>query len=122
MFDDAITKYIILLFTGGDKLEAKGMTLAEVKHHAPAHLSQVIEECGKRCLVFDNKAKNTKPQVERLLEQVRKMKEDNDEEYYTCPKCSQIGKRLEAEVERRLADMSIKRKVCSGARDQNERS
>ena len=108
LFDDDITKYIIVLFTGGDELEAEGKSLAEMIHLAPPSLLQVIEECKNRCLVFNNKTKNTKPQVERLLEEVRKLKEINDDEYYTCPKYSNVGEGLEAEVHRRLAEVEQK--------------
>ena len=108
LFDDEITKYIIVLFTGGDELEAEGKNLADMIHHAPASLLQVIQECGNRCLVFNNKAKNPKPQVEKLLKQVKEMKQQNDNEYYTCPKFSRIGEGLEEEVQKRLAAMEQK--------------
>ena len=105
LFDDTITRYMILLFTGGDELEDDGGTLADLIREAPADLTKVIEECGNRCIVFNNKSKKPKPQVDRLLDIVRKMKESNAEEFYTCPKYSMIGEGLEAEIEKRLADV-----------------
>ena len=108
LFDDEITKYIIVLFTGGDELEDEGKSLTDMIHHAPPNLLQVIEECGNRCLVFNNKAQNPKPQVKKLLKQVREMKQQYDNEYYTCPKFSRIREGLEEEVQKRLAAMEQK--------------
>ena len=105
LFDDAVCNYIILLFTGGDEMEDTGKTFDDVMRHAPDSLTQVIKECGHRYLVFNNKARNTKSQVEMLLNQVKEMRKHNDEEYYTCPRYNEIGKGLEEEVQKRLATL-----------------
>ena len=108
LFDENVVRYMILLFTGGDDLEKEGKTLSDLMQHAPKKFIQVIEECGHRCIVFNNKAKNTKPQVEELLKLVRKMNEENNHVPYECPKYSMIGEGLEKEVNKRLAEVNKK--------------
>ena len=91
LFDENVVRYMIVLFTGGDDLEKEGKTLYDLMPHAPKELIQIIEECGHRCLVFNNNARNTKPQVEELLNLVRKMNEENNHVPYNCPKYSMVG-------------------------------
>ena len=102
LFDDSVVKYMIVLFTRGDDLEKEGKTLADLLKHAPKELTQVVEECNHRCIVFNNNAKNTKPQVEKLLEQVKRMNKENGSVPYNCPKYNSIGEGLEEEVNKRL--------------------
>ena len=83
-------------------------TLYDLMQNAPKELIQVVEECGHRCLVFDNNAKDTKPQVEELLKMVRKMNEENDHVPYNCLKYGMIGEGLEKEVNKRLAEVNKK--------------
>ena len=106
LFDENVVRYMIVLFTGGDDLEKEGKTLADLMQRAPNELIQVIEECGHRCIVFNNNAKNTKPQVEELLKLVRKMNEENGHVPYNCPKYGMIGEGLEKEVNKRLAEVN----------------
>ena len=103
LFDEKVVSYMIVIFTGGDDLEKEGKTLADLLKHAPKELTQVVEECNHRCIVFNNNAKNTKPQVEKLLEQVRRMNKENGDVPYNCPKYTMIGEGLDKEVNRRLA-------------------
>ena len=106
LFDENVVRYMIVLFTGGDDLEKEGKTLSDLMQHAPKELIQVIDECGHRCLVFNNNAKNTKPQVEELLKMVRKMNEENNHVPYNCPKYGMVGEGLEKEVNKRLAEVN----------------
>ena len=105
LFDENVVRYMIVLFTGGNDLEKAGKTLADLMQHAPKELIQVIEECGHRCIVFNNNASNTKPQVEELLKLVRKMNEENGHVPYNCPRYCMIGEGLEKEVKKRLAEV-----------------
>ena len=107
-FDENVVRYMIVLFTGGDDLEKEGKTLADLMQHAPKELIEVMEECGHRCIVFNNNASNTKPQVEELLKMVRKMNEENGHVPYNCPKYGMIGEGLEKEVNKRLAEVNKK--------------
>lgn len=102
LFDDSITNYIIVIFTGGDALEQTSKTFADLVKTGPKELSQVMEECGNRSLVFNNKASNPAPQVEKLLDTARGLKRQNGGPYL-CPKYKKIGEGLEEEVAKRLA-------------------
>ena len=108
LFDENVVRYMIVLFTGGDDLKKSVKMLYDLMQHAPKELIQVVEECGHRCLVFDNNAKDTKPQVEELLKMVRKINEENDHVPYNCPKYGMIGEGLEKEVNKRLAEVNKK--------------
>jgi len=106
LFDENVVRYMIVLFTGGDDLEKEGKTLADLMQRAPKELIEVMGECGHRCIVFNNNASNTKPQVEELLKLVRKMNEENGHVPYNCPKYGMIGEGLEKEVNKRLAEVN----------------
>ncbi|KAK7461615.1 hypothetical protein BaRGS_00038622, partial [Batillaria attramentaria] len=101
-FDDHITNFMIVLFTGGDALEGKNQTFADIMKTAPTELIEILRECGNRQIVFNNFAHDPVPQVEQLFDLVRKMKEQNGHPY-VCPKYKKIGKGLEEEVAKRLA-------------------
>ncbi|KAK7490651.1 hypothetical protein BaRGS_00018068, partial [Batillaria attramentaria] len=102
IFDDSITNFIIVLFTGGDELERKNKTFADLMQNAPKELHQVLQECGNRSVVFNNRASDPTPQVEQLLERVRGIKRQNGGPY-VCPKYEKIGQGMEEEVAKRLA-------------------
>ena len=106
LFDENLVRYMIVLFTGGDDLEEAGKTQADLVQHAPKELIQVIEECGHRYLVFNNNARNTKPQVEELLKMVRKMNEENNHVPYKCRKYGRVVEGFEKEVNKRLAEVN----------------
>nr|KAG5702319.1 hypothetical protein BaRGS_002986 [Batillaria attramentaria] len=102
LFDDTITDYIIVVFTGGDELEKKKKTFEDLMKNAPEHLKIVLKECGNRCIVFNNFAPDPQPQIDRLFEVIRQMKHANGKPY-SCPKYEEIGESVEQEVARRLA-------------------
>ncbi|KAK7444857.1 hypothetical protein BaRGS_00040390 [Batillaria attramentaria] len=103
LFDDVLVQFMIVVFTGGDSLEAEGKQIDDVLIDAPENLKQVLLECNNRYVVFNNFAKDKTPQVEDLLQKVREMVSENGWRTYTCPKYSEVGRSLEEEVARRLA-------------------
>ncbi|XP_070196892.1 GTPase IMAP family member 9-like isoform X2 [Littorina saxatilis] len=109
LFDESISKYMIVLFTGGDMLEQANTTVeAMLKRNTPKELQEVMQECHGRYAVFNNVARDTAPQVEKLFDQVRDMVSRNGGQPYTCPKYITIGKNLEEEVNRRIQDIEKK--------------
>ncbi|KAK7485406.1 hypothetical protein BaRGS_00023354, partial [Batillaria attramentaria] len=76
LFGENITKYIIVLFTGGDFITG-GRTLDDDLKSAPTNLVTVLRECGNRYIVFNNKTEDPQPQVNELLNMVRQMKREN---------------------------------------------
>ncbi|XP_070209590.1 GTPase IMAP family member 4-like isoform X2 [Littorina saxatilis] len=108
LFDDHVVDYMILLFTGGDELENSGKSFADLMKAAPKELVEVLSECKNRRLVFNNNAKNTKQQVEQLLDMVRSMNEEHEDKPYMCPKYGMIGEGVEKEVQKRLEEVQRK--------------
>nr|KAG5686743.1 hypothetical protein BaRGS_011859 [Batillaria attramentaria] len=102
LFDDSITKFIFVLFTGGDEMEKNQTTFSELMKTARKELISVIQECGNRSVVFNNKADDPVPQVEELLERVQELKQQNGGPYL-CPMYKTFGKGLEEEVSKKLA-------------------
>ncbi|KAK7480040.1 hypothetical protein BaRGS_00028677, partial [Batillaria attramentaria] len=101
LFDEGITKYIIVLFTHGDRLQF-GQTVEDALRQSPnKELSQVLDECNNRHVIFNNNANDPRPQVEKLMEMVRQLNRENKRPY-KCPKYMSIGENLEKEVAVRL--------------------
>nr|KAG5690566.1 hypothetical protein BaRGS_009228 [Batillaria attramentaria] len=108
LFDDNLVKYMIVIFAGGDDLEAANTSIQEELKKAPESLIQVLEECNHRYVVFNNMAKETRAQVELLFQEVHKVMALNGDRPYTCPKYTAVGLGLEEEVARRLAEVEGK--------------
>nr|KAG5691199.1 hypothetical protein BaRGS_010135 [Batillaria attramentaria] len=102
LFGDSITKYMFVLFTGGDELERNQTTFSDLMKTAQKEVISVIRECGNRSIVFNNKADDPVPQVEQLLERVNELKQQNGSPYL-CPMYKTFGKGLEEEVSEKLA-------------------
>ncbi|KAI0496166.1 hypothetical protein KFK09_022473 [Dendrobium nobile] len=62
LFGDKIVDYMIVVFTGGDTLEASRKTLKDYISRCPEPLKNIINLCKNRVVVFDN---NTKDKIKR---------------------------------------------------------
>ncbi|XP_070197329.1 uncharacterized protein [Littorina saxatilis] len=92
LFDESISNYMIVLFTGGDQLEHENTTVEQIlSKNSPKELLQVFNDTNRRYAVFNNIAQDTQPQVERLFQQVREMMACNGNTPYKCPKYATIG-------------------------------
>lgn len=100
LFDETITRHIILVFTCGDDLEREGITLQSLlqSHKVPDHLRVVTEECGHRCVPINNMAPENRTQVDVLLQHVEMLMADHNGLPYTCPKYMEIGERFDEEI------------------------
>uniref|UniRef100_A0A673MD59 AIG1-type G domain-containing protein n=1 Tax=Sinocyclocheilus rhinocerous TaxID=307959 RepID=A0A673MD59_9TELE len=79
MFGEEVLKYSIILFTHGDQLEE---TIEdEIKKNSI--LRQVVQQCGGRFHVFDNKDENNREQVNDLLQMIDTMIKQNGGGYYS---------------------------------------
>ncbi|XP_070182782.1 GTPase IMAP family member 4-like [Littorina saxatilis] len=103
MFDDNITRHMVVLFTHGDALEghSKDEVRDIIEHDSPSELQQVLRECGNRYVIFNNNAKHSTKQLKRLVDVFRDMVDQNNNEPYMCPRYEKIGKEIEKEVSRR---------------------
>ena len=104
LFDKNIYNYLVVIFTGGDNFEHDGISPEQAIEQAPPTLKQLLKDCRQRYLVFNNRAADPRPQVEKLLGIVRAMvKENGDRPHYSCDKHKAAGEKLEAEVRKLIA-------------------
>uniref|UniRef100_A0A8C6SKD6 AIG1-type G domain-containing protein n=1 Tax=Neogobius melanostomus TaxID=47308 RepID=A0A8C6SKD6_9GOBI len=102
-FSEKALKYTTVVFTQGDQLE-EGVTLKEwIKdNHA---LSTLVEKCGGRCHVFDNKYwknsqdpyRSNEVQLKELFKTIDETVENNGGKCYTNENLKEVGEKLNAE-------------------------
>ncbi|XP_071314995.1 GTPase IMAP family member 7-like [Trachinotus anak] len=78
-FTEEAFKYAVVVFTHGDQLP-KGMKIDEFVSQNEK-LRELVEKCGGRCHIFDNKYRKNKLQVTELLNTIKVMV--NKGGYYT---------------------------------------
>ncbi|XP_028260909.1 GTPase IMAP family member 7-like [Parambassis ranga] len=90
-FSEEVLKYSTVVFTHGDELE-DGMKIEEFVAQSK-DLSDLVEKCGNRCHIVDNKYWNNKHpaeyrsnqnQVTALLKTIDRMVMENNGGYYTA--------------------------------------
>ncbi|KAK7933977.1 hypothetical protein WMY93_004873 [Mugilogobius chulae] len=79
-FGKGVEKFIIFLFTHGDKLDTPIETF--IQDETDEVFKQLLSDCGDRFHVFDNK-KNDRTQVKELLQKIDDMVKKNKGECYT---------------------------------------
>ncbi len=80
--EDAVRHHTVVLFTRGDDLE--GVAIEEyLRETAPAGLKALIDRCGGRYHVLNNKDPSNSAQVKELLMKVDKMVKQTNEGFYT---------------------------------------
>nr|XP_023647924.1 GTPase IMAP family member 4-like [Paramormyrops kingsleyae] len=77
-FGEEASRYIMVLFTGGDDLGGR-----PVKETFTSSVSELIRKCGDRHYVFNNKESDDPTQVTGLLRKIEEMVEDNGGQHYT---------------------------------------
>uniref|UniRef100_A0A3P8QYJ0 AIG1-type G domain-containing protein n=1 Tax=Astatotilapia calliptera TaxID=8154 RepID=A0A3P8QYJ0_ASTCA len=82
LFGPKAQHYMIVLFTHGDDLEDQEMTIQKYARESKPQLRQVIQSCGNRLHVFNNRGKDRK-QVEELIKNIDDMVAVNGGTYYT---------------------------------------
>ena len=99
LFDPNIVKFTIIIFTRGDELKKKKMTLEALLEQADEPFKEVLRECENRVLVFNNEDRGKRDkQVNQLLEMVRKIAKANDEKPYSCTVQDVVNTKLERKV------------------------
>ncbi|XP_059424803.1 GTPase IMAP family member 8-like [Carassius carassius] len=81
-FGENSLKYTIVLFTRGDDLQNK--TIEQFLAEPRSPLNQLIESCGNRFHVFNNKETRDRTQVTDLLQKIDNMVKTNGGSYYSC--------------------------------------
>ncbi|XP_008846121.1 GTPase IMAP family member 7-like [Nannospalax galili] len=82
-FGEAAMKYMIVLFTHKDELESR--SLDDFLEEADIELSSLIQECGSRCLAFNNRAGEAEKedQVQELVQLIERMVRGNGGTYFS---------------------------------------
>ncbi len=79
MFGEEVLKYSIILFTHGDQLEEESV---EKLIEQNCRLRALVQQCGGRYHVFNNKDLNNREQVNDLLQKIDSMIEQNGGGHY----------------------------------------
>ncbi len=80
MFGQEVLKYSFILFTHGDQLEDKSV---EKLIEQNCRLRDLVQKCGGRYHVFNNKDLNNREQVNDLLQKIDSMIEQNGGGHYS---------------------------------------
>ncbi|KAH0660653.1 hypothetical protein KY285_029260 [Solanum tuberosum] len=68
LFGTKISDYMIVVYTGGDKLEDNDSLNNHLDHSCPEDLKEVLKMCGNRQVLFDNKTEDPAKKAEQLRE------------------------------------------------------
>lgn len=101
MFGEEVSKYAIILFTRGDELEGESIETL-IEENCP--LRHLVQECGGRYHVFDNKQKNNTKQVTDLLHKINTMIEQNGGGHYSNEMFYDAQKFREEEQKRKQSE------------------
>ncbi|XP_076738799.1 GTPase IMAP family member 7-like [Maylandia zebra] len=105
-FSEEAFRYAVLVFTRGDDLPER-MQIEEFCR-SNNHLRELLERCGGRCHVFDNKYWNNNPQHEyrnnqlqreKLLNTIKEMVRNNDGGCYTNEMLQEVERLIQQQQE-----------------------
>uniref|UniRef100_A0A3Q4N0B9 AIG1-type G domain-containing protein n=1 Tax=Neolamprologus brichardi TaxID=32507 RepID=A0A3Q4N0B9_NEOBR len=102
MFGEEVAGYTMVLFTGGDHLEADGVTIEDIITKYPA-LHDFIRQCGRRYHVFKNRSRDP-AQVRELLKKINTMVQRNRGRCYSTEMFRAAERRL---LERESLEMVV---------------
>lgn len=120
-FGENIYKYLIVLFTRKDDLDAENMTIEQHIQSSPEKLKDLIKRCGNRKIAFNNRLKGEQQnaQVKELLAKISENVKQNDGKYYTNDmyietekmlkkKEEELKQKLKEEYEKNIQDIKEK--------------
>ncbi|XP_058876787.1 GTPase IMAP family member 8-like [Acipenser ruthenus] len=79
--EEAVRRYMMLLFTHSDKL--RGNTIEDYIQTGSKELQQLVEKCGNRYHVLNTEDRSDRTQVTQLLDKIDNMVKGNEGSYYT---------------------------------------
>ncbi|XP_055791167.1 GTPase IMAP family member 9-like [Salvelinus fontinalis] len=99
LFGSGLAKHAIVLFAHGDALEGN---ILEKLIGGNRDLSRVVEQCGGRYHVLNNKARGNRSQVTELMEKIDRMVEENGGTCYNNEMFEEAARIKKEEEEERL--------------------
>ncbi|MGH0175520.1 UNVERIFIED_CONTAM: hypothetical protein FKN15_070779 [Acipenser sinensis] len=111
--EEAVRRYMMLLFTHSDKL--KGKTIEDYIQTGSKELQQLVEKCGNRHLVLNNEDRSDRTQVTHFLDKIDNMVKGNNGSYYT----SEMYQQAEAKIRQRQEEI-LKEKEETILREEEE--
>uniref|UniRef100_A0A3B1J1N1 AIG1-type G domain-containing protein n=1 Tax=Astyanax mexicanus TaxID=7994 RepID=A0A3B1J1N1_ASTMX len=96
IFGEESVTYTMLLFTGGDLLE--DMSIEEYFGEPGSDIRNLIEQCGNRFHIFNNKQIRNRMQVTALLEKIDSMLAVNGGSCYTNEMFQQVEKEKQERI------------------------
>ncbi|KAL0149861.1 hypothetical protein M9458_054909, partial [Cirrhinus mrigala] len=101
-FGENSLKYTMVLFTRGDDLNDK--TIEQYLGKSGCALNQLIESCGNRIHVFNNKETGDQTQVTDLLQKIDNMVKANGGSYYSCKMFREMERELQEQQKKILME------------------
>uniref|UniRef100_A0A8C1C3A4 GTPase IMAP family member 8 n=1 Tax=Cyprinus carpio carpio TaxID=630221 RepID=A0A8C1C3A4_CYPCA len=102
MFGENSLLYTMVLFTRGDDLKNK--TIEEFLGNPGSALMKLIESCGNRYHVFNNKETGDRTQVTDLLQKIDNMVKENGESYYSCKMFREMEREIQEQQKKILME------------------
>ncbi|CAI5671068.1 unnamed protein product [Oreochromis niloticus] len=99
LFGPKAQHYMIVLFTHGDDLEDQEITIQQYVRESKPELRQVIQSCGNRFHIFNNRSRDRK-QVEELMKKIDDMVAGNGDTYYTNAMYREVEERKQKQADR----------------------
>uniref|UniRef100_A0A3B5B1D0 AIG1-type G domain-containing protein n=1 Tax=Stegastes partitus TaxID=144197 RepID=A0A3B5B1D0_9TELE len=103
MFGPKASNYMIVLFTHGDKLSQQGTTIREYLRTGHVKLTELLNRCGNRYHVFNNK-KKSRTQVVKLIQKIDDMVAANGGSHYSDEMFEEAQKILQQSEDKDTAD------------------
>ncbi|XP_065108616.1 GTPase IMAP family member 8-like [Paramisgurnus dabryanus] len=107
VFDGDSNKYTMILFTRGDDLDGNKRIIDYVREASPS-LKALVDECGGRYHVFNNKDQNRK-QVSTLLKKIQDMVRNNNGQCFSNTTYQQLQKYIPREAELKMQIQAAER-------------
>ncbi|XP_053196498.1 GTPase IMAP family member 7-like [Scomber japonicus] len=107
LFGPEASKYMIIVFTHGDKLKQDHMTIYDYLRSGNENLRELLNRCGNRFHVFNNKKKRNRAQVVRLIEKIDEMVAANGGMYYSDEMFEEAEKTLKQKPDRATAEQQV---------------
>ncbi|XP_048022749.1 GTPase IMAP family member 8-like [Megalobrama amblycephala] len=117
LFGQEVLKYSIILFTHGDLLEGESVEKL-IKENS--RLRDLVEQCGGRYHIFNNKDQNNREQVNDLLQKIDTMIEQNGGGHFSNEIYEEAHRFRREEEKRRQREEEMKRREEREMRQREE--